>query len=148
MKKIIFAFIFLLCLSGCSIDESNYDTAGELKESIITDGNQFDMLIEVYPKEISIGEIPDFIKVTVTNLSDAEYRGGWHCGIQYYDGTDWVLANAPAFPDDLIAIEPGGILDINYVQLLPIEYAHTDGYAAGRYRVKYDIWYGEFTITE
>jgi len=124
--------------------------ASEKEKSEINE--QPDMLVKVYPQEININEIPDFIKVTVTNLSDIEYRGGWHCGIQYYDGKDWVLANAPAFNDDGVVIEPGGILEINYVPLYPnwsplllTDYVHD--YIIGEYRVKYDKWYGEFTIT-
>jgi len=151
VKKFVFIILFLLlCLSGCSAKDILINKASETEKSAMNE--QPEMVVKVYPQEINLNEIPDFIKVTITNLSDTEYRGSWHCGIQYYDGKDWVLANAPAFTDDEIVIEPGGILEINYVPLypnwsplLPTDYVHD--YIIGEYKVKYDKWYGEFTIT-
>jgi len=148
-----------LVLMGCSqlneVVNCEEDKAeGEIgwTDSVIADKTEdvkadFDervkIVIEVRPKSINFNEIPRFIEITVKNLGEVEYRGSYHYAIEYYDGSTWLTKVSPAVYDIEVAINPGESLVMPYGQLMPDDH----NYTVGNYRVKYDKWYGEFSIT-
>ena len=60
------------------------------------------------------------------------------------------MAVTQAFDDMGIMLEPNKTLEIDYVRLLSEGYddfhMHISKYKKGKYRVRYDKWYGEFII--
>ncbi|MDR2044624.1 MAG: hypothetical protein LBQ15_09730 [Clostridium sp.] len=161
MKKYLLARLIYLCiilllpfmLWSCSNDTDNLQTSEALEEhdtdisspsTSTNEGENFmSITIEVEPNHIHHTEIPKFVMVTIRNLSKKlEYRGSYHYAIEYYNGTDWVNIVSPAAIEEELVIEPSGVFELNYIQLMPDTYHYT----IGKYRVTYDKWYGEFAI--
>jgi hypothetical protein len=154
---ISFSTIFIGCSESIKI--SNYSEIEEDEEEIeiiissntVTNkrtdietgfGKQVEIVVEVEPKNININEIPDFIEITIRNLGEIEYMGDYHYSIEYYDGIDWISIVSPAAIDVIVVINPKETLILHYGQLMPDNYRYT----VGEYRVKYNNWYGEFSI--
>ena len=113
-----------------------------------------EIIIRVEPENINLDEIPENLIITIENLSDTEWYGGYHCAIDYFNGDDWELILAPAFIDDVFEIKPNSTCT-NYVPTEP----YTTNYTTGKYRVRFGFnsdgiyedgwngWYGIFFIT-
>ena len=122
----------------------NSKSSGMATNDMGTNDTSNHITVKVEPENISVIEIPNYVSITIKNLSDnLEYRGSYHYAIEYYDGTDWVNIVAPAVIEEELVIDPSSVFEMNFVQLMP----NTYNYTAGKYRVVYDRLYGEFTIS-
>lgn len=154
---VLFIGCFIAC-SKSSDDDVNKTTQGSedslYEEDPVTQveepdnidfipNEEHELFIEVEPSIINVNEIPQFIKITVHNNSaEIEYRGGYHYSIEFHNDSEWSTIFAPMADDDEAVIEPNGKLEIKAL-LAPDNYRLN----IGQYRVKYSVWYGEFSIS-
>ena len=143
-RKYLCSFLAVLLLwvaTGCT--ESNSDE-GDNAMTLV--GDQPDMIIEVEAQSIKLRDISEPMTFIVRNFSDEEYMSGYGYRLEHYDGHEWVPI--PLLPDhgfflEGVPIEPGK------EAVLPLSLAiHDFVFVPGRYRVTYDKWHGEFTITK
>jgi len=153
IKKLVYllfaSYSLVLMFTGCKgVPEETppvNDTDLRGDENGLSDiENQGGIVVEVEPRRIYINEIPNFVRLTIRNLSDVAYRGGFHYAIDYHDGDNWIMIVAPIVPDKEIVIEPGETFVLEFAQLMP-DYHN---YVAGRYRVRFGNWHAEFSIFE
>ena len=135
------AVLLLLIATGCT--ENNSD---EEDNAMMPVGDQPDMVVEIQPQSIRLNDISEPLTITVRNLSAEEYRGGYEYKLEYNNNRGWTLV--PAIPEFgfrsvQIIIEPGDEL----TQLLTLK-SYDFEFVPGTYRVTYDKWHGEFTITK
>jgi len=150
LSRLFIAVLFLFSLvtfTGCTnSNEKPHEptTAPNERESYLSNEVRCGIVLEVEPRSIYLNEIPNFVRLTIRNMSDVAYRGGLHYAIDYHDGDNWIMIVAPIVPDEGIVIEPGETFVLEFAQLMP-DYHN---YVAGRYRVRFGNWYAEFSIFE
>lgn len=150
MNRLLLAAVLILFLffTGCTdLNESpseRTEAPNEREEQLSHTEMNEGIVLAVEPQSIHLNEIPDFVRLTITNLSGVEYQGGYHYAIDFLDGDNWVLVVAPEVTDEELLIQPGETFVLEFVQLVP----NSHNYVAGRYRVRFSSWYAEFTIFE
>jgi len=101
---------------------------------------QYELLVEVKPNVIPVHEIKSGrLYISITNLSEEEYKSRFVAHIEQLDGNDWVgITGAGSSLYPLISLDKGETYELEkrfYVNFTP-----------GKYRLKVDDWYGEFEI--
>ncbi|MDR0326263.1 MAG: hypothetical protein LBI19_09240 [Oscillospiraceae bacterium] len=127
--------------SGCDRN------SGEAEEPMTDSGEQSDIIVEIDPPIIHLGDLSEPLSLRIKNLSEEEYRGGYHYNLEIYDNGEWKevpLMLNQIFNDIGLIIEPGGEV-VWPLNLMRYERDNFD-FVPGRYRVVYDKWHGEFMI--
>lgn len=101
---------------------------------------QYELLVEVRPNVIPMHKIQlSRLDISITNISEEEYRGRFVVHIEQFDGNDWIgISGAGSSLYPLASLKKGETYELEkqfYVIFTP-----------GRYRVKVDEWYGEFEV--
>lgn len=117
-----------------------YDTS--LYTPSVNEG-QYELLVEVKPSVIPMHKVSNNLFISITNLSEEEYRSEFLYCIEQFEGDDWLtLPHSDgwlgAYP--LISLKKGESLEKE--KQIDAKIVFTPG----RYRVKVDDWYGEFEI--
>jgi len=105
--------------------------------------------VEFDPNPITLDEFVDSgILVTIGNMSDETYEGGLGVdSLERFDGDEWVKvpwvegANVVFLVG--LRIKPGETHEVARLKADMFDYE----FLPGKYRVKYDQWFGEFEIT-
>lgn len=101
---------------------------------------QYELLVEVRPNVIPMHKIQlSRLDISITNISEEEYRGRFVAGIEQFDGNGWVdISGAGSSLYPLTSLKKG--------ETYELEKRFSVKFTPGRYRLKIDEWYGEFEV--
>ena len=102
---------------------------------------QYELLVEVKPSVIPMHKVTSSLLISITNLSEEEYRSKFLYSIEQFDGNDWVTI---PHSDGMLGQYP--LISLKKGESLEKEKQVNVVFTPGRYRVKVDDWYGEFEI--
>jgi len=139
MKHLMVLVTALLSLSLCACTDSE-------NIAFLEENTNPSLEISVDPAWIDVANIPDFIKITVTNTSETQtYKGGEHYAIARWNGENWVRIHTPGVADESLPIPPSERVEFEYIQLGMAKYR----FKTGKYAVIFNNrCYGEFSIIE
>ena len=101
------------------------------------------MLVEVKPSVIPIHKVPSSLFISITNLSEEEYRSEFLYCIEQFDGDDWVTL---PHSDGMLGEYP--LISLKKGESLEKKKHISAGIVStrGKYRVKVYDWYAGFEI--
>ncbi|MCL2350323.1 MAG: hypothetical protein FWC67_02470 [Defluviitaleaceae bacterium] len=154
MKKILGLVILLVVLAGCCRDSDYDERITPLLQQLEEFENSRDLsgiVVRVEPEIISLSDMPDFMRIRITNYSRRAFHGGRHHTIEYYSNGTWELIGTYhqiLFAGDSVIITPGRTFGMNSILISGLYHPLN----VGKYRLVYgdwqEYWYTIFFLIE